>query len=129
MSVNVRAGDQYRKETYTSHSTAELRKASFSKAAFWLAVVELRCSFVMLSCRAGNGLSVEADLTRLMSGVDCAEDGRSAGGGRSVDELVFDCMVSLSSGVRGRGNDSPTGTSVCLLLKEPREGADEVDDA
>lgn len=83
----------------------------------------------MLSCRAGNGLSVEADLTRLMSGVDCAEDGRLAGGGRSVDELVFDCMVSLSSGVRGRGNDSPTGTSVCLLLKEPREGADEVDDA
>ena len=129
MSVNVRASDQCRRETYTSHSTAELRKASFSKAAFWLVVVELRCSFVMLSCRVGNGLSVEADLTRLMSGVDCAGDGRLASGGRSVDELVFNCMVSLSSGVRGRNNDSPTHMSVCLLLKEPREGADEVDDA
>lgn len=83
----------------------------------------------MLSCRAGKGLSVEADLTLLMSVVDCAEDGRMAGGGRSVDELVFDRIVSLSSGVRGRGNVSPTEMSVCLLFKDPRKGAEEVDDA
>jgi hypothetical protein len=83
----------------------------------------------MLSCRAGKGLSVDADLTLLRSGGDCVEDGCMAGGGSRVDELVFGCIVSLSSRVRRRGNDSPTEMSVCLLFKDPREGADEVDDA
>lgn len=83
----------------------------------------------MLSCRAGKGLSVDADLALLRSGVECAEDGRMAEGGSRVDELVLGCMVSPSSEVRGRDDDSPIEISVCLLLSDPREGADEVDDA
>lgn len=77
----------------------------------------------MLSCRAGKGLSVDADLVLLRSGAGCA------GGGSRVDELVLGRTVSLSSKVRGRGTDSPTEMSVCLVFEEAREGADEMDDA
>ena len=71
---------------------------------------------------------MEFDRALLMSD-DSAEEGRIATGGMRVAELVLDCKVSLMWGLRGRSIDSATGTSVCLLLDDPREGPDEVDDA
>lgn len=108
---------------------AELRKASFSKAAFWLAVAELRCSFVMLSFCEGNGLNVEFDFTLVMPGADCAEVGRVAGGGRRVDELMVGCTRSSKLGVQFRGTDSVTEIRAFLLYEDPRERADEVEEA
>ena len=83
----------------------------------------------MLSCRAGNGLSVEFERTRSMLGVAWAEVGLIAGGGRRVKELVFGCRVSLSSGVRGSGKDLVAEMKVWLLFIEFRDGPDEVEDA
>lgn len=52
-----------------------------------------------------------------------------AGEGRRVRELVFGCIVSLSSGVRGSGRDLVTEMNVWLLLIEVLDGIDEVEDA
>jgi hypothetical protein len=64
-----------------------------------------------------------------MSGVDWAEVGLIAGGGRRVKELVFSCRVSLSSGVCESGKDLVTEMKVWLLFSEFRDGPDEVEDA
>jgi hypothetical protein len=69
-------------------------------------VVELRCSFVMLSCRVGNGLSVGFDLLLLDSISDRDEGGSIAGGGSSVRELAVDGDISRNSGVKGKPIDS-----------------------
>lgn len=117
------------RRAYTSHSTAELRKASFSKAAFWLAVVELRCSFVMLSCRVGNGLSVDFDLPLLGSISDRDEGGRIVGSGSSVRELAVDGGISRSSGVKGSPIDSVADVRACGLVRDALDGTEEVEDA
>ena len=114
---------------HTSHRMAELRNASFSNAAFWLAVVELRCKSVILPCCEGNGLSVEFELTLGMSGADWAEDGRITGGGTRVRELGFSRTLSVRSVTQDSGRDSVTEMRACLLFDDARDRADEVEDA
>jgi hypothetical protein len=115
--------------TYTSHSTAELRNASFSNADFWLAVVELRCSFVMLSCRVGNGLSVDFGFPLLDSISDRDEGGSIAGGGSSVRELALGGGISRSSGVKGKPIDSVADVRAWWLVRDALDRTEEVEDA
>lgn len=71
----------------------------------------------MLSCGGGKRLRVEAAWALLEPGAEW------------TDEAVGGGVGSLCSRGRGRGRDSATEMSVCLLFSEAREGPDEVDDA